>query len=168
MSASALFDISTIDCCAVAVAADEVGRLNPQSGDMRMLDHVIWHSPDFKQLLGVRQARENEFWVPGHIPGRPLLPGVLMIEASAQLASIAFRLRTNEARFLAFTRVDDLTFRAQVVPGDTLYLLCQEIRFQPRRFQSRVQGLVDDHVAFEGTITGMVVNEDQGRGKVEG
>lgn len=166
MPAQPLFNISGIDLSQVVVSSDEVGRLNPQCGHMRHLDHVIWYSPDFTQILGVKNVRPDEFWVAGHIPGRPLLPGVIMIEAAAQLASVLYRYRTKESRFLAFTRVDDTSFRAQVVPGDRLLLLAVEEKFQPRRFVSRVQGIVDGQIAFESTITGMVVNDQQGRGGV--
>jgi len=159
-----LFDLSGIDLSRIAVTAEEVGRLNPQSGAMRHLDHVIWHSPNYAETLGVKYVRPDEFWVSGHIPGRPLLPGVIMIEAAAQLGSVAYRKRSGEPRFLAFTRIDDVVFRAQVVPGDTLYLLAKEEKFNPRRFICAVQGIVSGQVAFEARITGMVVNDDQGRG----
>jgi len=166
MPIATLFDISDVDLAGVVVSAERVGELNPQAGDMRHLDHVIWHSTDHKRILGVKHVRDDEFWVPGHIPGRPLLPGVLMIEAAAQLASVAFRLRTGADEFLAFTRLTDVAFRSQVVPGDRLYLLIEEIDFKPRRFVCRSQGIVNDceAIAFEATITGMVVRENQGRG----
>ena len=147
----------------VVVSADEIGRLNPQSGDMRHLDHIIWHSEDKVHWLGLKTVREDEFWIPGHIPGRPLMPGVLMIEAAAQLSSAAFRFRTGEKRFLALTRIRDAVFRTQVVPGDTLYLLMSETKFNPRRFAGITQGIINDTIAFEATISGMVVNDDQGR-----
>jgi len=160
-----LFDISGIDLNAVAVSREEVGRLNPQAGDMRHLDYVVWHRDDWSEVVGVRDVRDDEFWVAGHIPGRPLMPGVLMIEAAAQLASIGFRKRQVQERFLAFTRIDDVVFRAQVVPGDRLVLLMKELKFNPRRFVCRTQGLVDDEVAFEATITGMAVGDEQGRSR---
>ncbi len=163
MAIQPLFDVSEIDLNQVAISADEVGSLNPQAGDMRQLDHVIWHSGDWQEFLGIKHVRDDEFWVPGHIPGRPLLPGVLMIEAAAQLASVSFRLKTKENRFLAFTRVSDVAFRAQVVPGDDLLLLTKELEFKPRRFVAIAQGWVGDSMAFEGRITGMVVRDDQGR-----
>ena len=93
----------------------------------------------------------------GHFPGRPLMPGVLMIEAAAQLCSIQYKSRTNEPRFLGFSRCDDVSFRGQVVPGDTLYLLGKEVDFRARRFIAACQGMVDDKIVFEATITGMVI-----------
>jgi 3-hydroxyacyl-[acyl-carrier-protein] dehydratase len=152
-----LFDLSALDLTEVAVTAEEVGRMNPQCGAMRQLDHVIWIDDDGGRMLGVKQVTDSEFWVPLHIPGRPLMPGVLMIEAAAQLCSIFFRKRTNEKRFLGFTRCDETVFRGQVLPGDTLYLLSEEVQFTPRRFVSRCQGVVNGKLVFESKITGMVL-----------
>ena len=157
MATELLFDLSAIDLSQVSVTAEEVGRINPQCGDMRHLDYVIWCNESNSMGLGVKQARPDEFWVPGHIPGRPLLPGVLMIEAAAQLSSVLYRLKSSEQRFLGFTRCDDVVFRGQVQPGDRLYLLVKEISFKARRFISASQGLVDGKLVFEAKITGMVI-----------
>lgn len=152
-----LFDLSGIDRNAVAVSTEEVARINPQRGDMRHLDHVIWLSHDYGQALGVKHVRPDEFWVSGHIPGRPLMPGVLMIEAAAQLCSVQYNKRIKEPRFLGFLRCDDISFRGQVVPGDTLYLLGQEVDFGARRFIAACQGMVNDKIVFDGKITGMAI-----------
>jgi len=153
-----LFDLSSIDLDQVAISAEEVGRLNPQCGAMRQLDHVIWLDNDSGRALGVKHITEGEFWVPLHIPGRPLMPGVLMIEAAAQLCSVFFlKHRTDQPRFLGFTRCDEAIFRGQVIPGESLYLLSEEVEVRPRRFVSRTQGIVDGKLVFEAKITGMVL-----------
>ena len=157
MAGSLLFDISGIDLSAVAVSRDEVGRLNPQCGHMRQLDHVVWLSPDKAHGLGVKHVRDDEFWVPCHVPGRPLMPGVLMIEAGAQLCSVQYKKKTGNLAFLGFIRVDDVVFRGQVVPGDTLYLLGEEVKLGARRFVSNVQAVANDKLVFEAQITGMAV-----------
>jgi 3-hydroxyacyl-[acyl-carrier-protein] dehydratase len=153
----AFIDLDAIDLDGVAVSADEVGRLNPQCGHMRQLDHVIWLAEDCSEAVGVKHVRDDEFWVSGHIPGRPLLPGVLMIEAAAQLSSIIYRKKFAETRFLGFTRCDGVAFRGQVRPGDTLYLLARERSFRARRFESEAQAIVSGSLVFEGLITGMVM-----------
>jgi 3-hydroxyacyl-[acyl-carrier-protein] dehydratase len=151
-----LFDISKIDLHQVAIPAERIGQINPQSGHMRQLDYLIWADPKFSTGLGVKDVRDDEFWVPGHIPGRPLYPGVLMIEAAAQLSSILFRHRGVEG-FIGFARCDEVAFRGQVVPGDRLYLLAKETEFKRRRFISANQGIVNGKLVFEATITGMVI-----------
>ena len=101
MSTDQLFDISSIDLDDVFLTPDKVAECNPQRGDMRHLDHVIYMDDGASKALGVKMVKDDEFWVPGHIPGRPLLPAVLMIEAAAQLSSILYQYRTKEAAFLA-------------------------------------------------------------------
>ncbi len=159
MAAQTLFDISDIDLSQVAISPQKVGQLNPQCGPMRHLDHVIWKNDDATRGLGVKQVRDDEFWVPVHIPGRPLMPGVLMIEAAAQLCSILqqFRPGIDNSRFLGFIRCDNVVFRGKVVPGDTFYLLAKEIKSGRRRFVSTTQGIVNDQLVLEATITGMAV-----------
>ena len=159
MAAPPLFDISKMDLSKVAASAARIEQVNPHRGPMRMLDRVIWFNEDATIGLGVKEVRDDEFWVDGHVPGRPLLPGVLMIEAAAQLCSFLQGLRphADKSRFIGFIRCDDIAFRGQVVPGDTLYLLAEEISCRRRRFTSKTQGIVDDRLVFEGTVTGSVI-----------
>jgi 3-hydroxyacyl-[acyl-carrier-protein] dehydratase len=158
LASQILFDLSEIDLDQVAVSPEEVGRINPQCGAIRQLDHVIWTDDPSGCALGVKHVTDDEFWVPLHIPGRPLMPGVLMIEAGAQLSSIQYYIRSGGAvKFIGFTRCDDTVFRGQVIPGDTLYLLGREVSFRGRRFVNRVQGIVNDALVFESKITGMAM-----------
>jgi len=159
LAATRLFDFSQLDLDHVQISAEEVGRINPQCGAMRQLDHVVWVREDNAELVGIKEVTEDEFWVPLHVPGRPLMPGVLMIEAVAQLCSIQFFIRSplENHRFVGFTRCDETVFRGMVVPGDTLLLICQEVSFNPRRFVSRAQAFVGDRLVFESKLTGMTV-----------
>ena len=155
MSSEKIFDTSSIDLNDVFLTPDQVADCNPHRGSMRQLDHVIYIDDGASKALGIKQVREDEFWVEGHIPGRPLFPAVLMIEAAAQLSSILYQYRTKESAFLGFTRCDKAVFRGQVVPGDTLLLLAKEHKFQRRRFSCFAQGIVNDKVVFQVKITGM-------------
>lgn len=159
MAAQPLFDLSTIDLTKVAVPPDVIGGINPQCGHMRQLDYLIWMNEDSTSGVGVKQVHDDEFWVAGHIPGRPLLPGVLMIEAAAQMSSVLHKYAhaIGETEFLGFTRCDDIVFRGQVVPGDTLYLLAKQLSFRRRKFVSATQAIVNDRLVFEATITGMIL-----------
>ena len=82
----------------MAISPEQVAELTPQRGAMRQLDYVIWKTQDAGQGLGVKHVRDDEFWVPGHIPGRPLMPGVMMLEACAQLCGVLHRLRADPNR----------------------------------------------------------------------
>ncbi len=155
MASELLFDLSKIDLNQVAMVGPQVDRYLPQTGPMRMLDQVVWLDLPAMEGVGLKRVRDDEFWVPHHIPGRPLLPGVLMIEAAAQLCSLVQTIGANVQGFLGFTRCDETVFRGQVVPGDSLYILAKQVERNRRRFVSRAQGVVNGKLVFETLITGM-------------
>jgi len=152
-----LIDLSTIDLTNIVISADKVGEMNPQAGDMRQLDHIAHVSDDKLTAVGVKKVGKNEFWVAGHIPGRPIYPGVLMIEAAAQISSILYHINAEVNHFMGFTRCDNCSFRGQVLPGDTLALVSIIRKFQRRRFVCDAQGYVDGKFIFEVQITGMMI-----------
>lgn len=155
MAPQLLFDIAGIDLTHIECGPEELERVNPHRGAMRMLDGISYISEDQNRAIAFRDIRADEFWVPGHIPGRPLFPGVLMIEAAAQLASYMTLLRIEGIQFMGFVGLDDVKFRGQVVPGDRLYILGEGIECRRRRSICRSQGLVNGNLAFEAVITGM-------------
>ncbi|MDP6541711.1 MAG: 3-hydroxyacyl-ACP dehydratase FabZ family protein [Phycisphaerales bacterium] len=157
MSVEPLIDLSAIDLNNVALSEDKVGEMNPQAGDMRQLDYVSYLNDEYTIAVGVKKVREDEFWVAGHIPDRPIYPGVLMIEAAAQLSSVLYHIKSTGNHFMGFTRCDNCSFRGQVVPGDTLTLIAVETKFQRRRFICKAQGYVNDTFIFEAQITGMMM-----------
>lgn len=155
-----LFDISGIDRSQLVVSKAQVESLIPHRGHMSMLDGLVWHNPDFTQGVARKRVRPDEFWVEGHFPGKPLLPGVLMIETAAQLACYLFVVRKGRPMVAVFLRIDEAAFRSAVVPGDDLLVLCSEIKRNKRRFVSDVQGIVGDRVAFDAKITGMSIDDN--------
>ena len=129
----------------------------PHRGVMMFLDGVIRHNEGFSQAVALKRVRHDDFWVEGHFPGRPMMPGVVMVEAGAQLASYLTCVRRNDSRIVAFTRIENAVFRGQVTPGSDLLILAREVKFHPRRFISDVQGWVDDRFIFEARIVGMTI-----------
>lgn len=157
LASELLLDLSEIDLTETRISSDEIGKYIPQEGDMRQLDRIVWVSDAKTTCVAVKKVRDNEFWVPGHLPGRPLLPGVMMIEAAGQSSSVLYRVKTGLDQFIGFIRCDDAVFRAQVVPGDTLYIISKEIEFKRRRFITLNQGILNNKLVFEAKITGMLM-----------
>jgi len=159
MPSRLLLDLDVLDLNAVAYDAEAIEAVNPHRGAMRQLDGVAWAEPGPPiRIVGYKDVRDDEFWVPGHIPGRPILPGVLMIEAAAQLAAFAIAKFKQEPGFLGFLGCNDVKFRGQVTPGQRLWLLGQEVKYRPgRRFVCEGQGVVDGKLVFEASIEGMAI-----------
>lgn len=149
-----LFDISNIDLEKIIFDQEAVRQINPQRGDMEMLNGIIFADKAEGRILGFKDVRPDEFWVPGHIPGRPLFPGVLMIESGAQLASFYTRQFLQWKGFIGFGGVDEVKFRNQVTPPSRMYILGQKIWERHRRVCCKVQGVVNGSMVFEATITG--------------
>ena len=150
-----MFDLQRIDLSKRMYSREDIARYNPHRGNMALIDSIVWETPDHKQGVAIKHVRHDEFWVKGHFPDQPMMPGVLMIEAAAQLACFLYNIRRPDPKIVAFLRIDTASFRSRVVPGDDLYLLCSEVKFERRRFISDVQGVVGDRLAFDARITGM-------------
>ncbi len=150
-----LFDLSKIDTSEVAVSRDEIYQVNPHRFEFQQLDGIYFVDHEKGQLAGYRDIRADEFWVRGHIPGRPIFPGVLMIETAAQLVSYYVMSLTPEKGFLGFAGVDDVKFRGAVGPGHRIVMTGKMVQMRPRRCVGATQGFVDGEMVYEGVITGM-------------
>ena len=158
--AATIIDLSAIDIDSVHASRERMLELIPHRHEMALLDHIVWASDDFTQGVGSLSVKGDEFWVRGHFPDKPMLPGVLMVEAGAQLACYLYNLRAGHMQVAAFLRIEDAVFRRSVGVNERMLVLCKEIKHSPRRFISQVQGVVDDQVCFEAKIAGMRINTD--------
>ena len=157
-----LFDLSNIDLTVEPVFGREaIEKVNPQRFEMQQLDAILWYDKGESQILGYKDVTENEFWVRGHIPGQPLMPGVIMIEAAAQLSSFFIKEIFAEPGFIGFAGIGEAKFRSMVEPGQRLYLLGQIIKYKKRgrrtHVETRIQGVVNGKLAFEAVVAGMRV-----------
>jgi len=152
-----LFDLSGIDLNRLVADKDEIRKINPQRHEFEQLDGVVYMDLQQRIILGLRDIRADEWWTRGHLPGRPLFPGVLMIEVAAQLAGFFTRKLLGDPRFIGFGGVDNVKFREVVVPPARMYILAKAVDMRPRRTVCDVQEVVNDRLVFEGRVTGMPV-----------
>ena len=153
-----LFDLSQIDLTTSPVFDREaIGRVNPQRFEMQQLDGILWYDKEKFLILGYKDVTENEFWVRGHIPGRPLMPAIIMVEAAAQLSSFFVKQIYGRQGFIGFAGIDSAKFRSVVELGQRLYLLGHLTKFKQRKFICSVQGVVDDTMVFEMVVSGLNV-----------
>lgn len=155
MSPSLIFDLSRIDQSVVEFPIEEIRQVNPHRHEFEQLDGIFRVFPQEHVLVGFKDVKRDEFWVRGHLPGMPLLPGVLMIEAAAQLASFYQGRSFPGGKFFAFGGVDRARFRGMVRPGDRLILIAKGTRVSPRFSTFETQGLVGESLVFEAAITGV-------------
>ena len=152
-----LVDLSQIDLDQVAIDIEEIRKINPQRYEMEQLDGILWYDKDSRMVLGYRDIRDDDFWVRGHIPDRPLMPAVIMIEAAAQLLSFYVKRVFGVEGFIGFTSIESAKFRSQVVPGDRLLLLGYITSIKTRKYKADIQGVVGDRMVFETSVSGMKV-----------
>lgn len=150
-----LVDLASIDLTRRIHGIDDIRAVNPHRFEFEMLHGIVWVDQSQNAIIGMRELRADEFWVRGHIPGRPLFPGVLMIETAAQLASFYTKKYKKWDGFIGFGGVDEVKFRAQLTPGQTLYVIVKELWERRRMICSAAQGFVDGNLAFEAKITGV-------------
>ena len=154
MRAQLLFDITGIDLNRVLFDQEGIREFNPQRGDMEMLNAIVYAKPEEHRLIGYKDIRTDEFWVAGHIPGRPLFPGVLMIECAAQLAAFYATKYVGWTGFMGFGGVEQTRFRMQVTPPCRLYILGERLWQRKNVICCKQQGVIDGNVVFETTILG--------------
>ncbi len=153
-----LFDLSQIDLKAKPIFDKEaIGKVNPQRFEMQQLDGILWYDREKLLILGYKDVTGGEFWIRGHIPARPLMPGVIMVEAAAQLSSFFVKHIYEPEGFIGFAGIDSAKFRAPVEPGQRLYLLGHLTKFKRRKYTTSVQGVVDDTMVFETQVSGLQV-----------
>jgi 3-hydroxyacyl-[acyl-carrier-protein] dehydratase len=157
-----LFDLSLIDLQAKPLFdKEDIGKVNPQRYEMQHLDGILWFDKEKHLILGYKDVTDDEFWVRGHIPGRPLMPGVIMVEAAAQLSSFLMKHAFEIEGFIGFAGINSAKFRSVVEPGQRLYLLGHiiksKIRSRASHVTTGVQGVVEGSIVFEAEISGMKV-----------
>jgi 3-hydroxyacyl-[acyl-carrier-protein] dehydratase len=157
MPPNLLFQYKELDLNHIAFDRSAIAEVNPQSFEMAQLDAIVWHDLSKMMCLGYKDITDHEFWVRGHIPGRPIMPGVIMVEAAAQLCSFFMKKIYGLEGFIGFSGIEETKFRETVVPGDRLYLLGHIDTVRSRQFKASVQGVVHDKMAFDTVISGMRV-----------
>lgn len=152
-----ILDFSEYDLDHVAADIREIRRYNPQRFEIEQLDAIVYEDPKRKLGVGYKDLRHDEFWARGHMPGMPLMPGVLMCEAAAQLSSyIAIKYDLLGSEILGLGGLDSVRFRDPVLTGDRLVMVAQLVKVRRGAIVvSRFQGFVRQSLVCEGLIKGV-------------
>jgi 3-hydroxyacyl-[acyl-carrier-protein] dehydratase len=158
------FNPSTIDFNHVVVDQEAIRRVNPQRFEMEHLNGIVHIDREKNLIIGYKDVRADEFWVRGHMPDYPLLPGVLMCEAAAQLCSYyVVLIGMLEGDFIGFGGLENVRFRGVVRPGDRLVLVAKGLRFHRRQTIFNVQGLVGSTMVFHADVLGVPMSRVAGQ-----
>lgn len=158
MASPLLLDLSTIDLSREVMGREKIEEILPHRGQMAMVDAICHLDREGMVAVGRRDVREDEFWVSGHFPGNPLMPGVLLVEAAAQVCLICYKSCTPEVagRLVVFGGIDRVRFRGAVRPGDRLYLIARMLEQSRRGARAVTQAVIRGRLVYEGEIFAIV------------
>jgi len=140
--------------------AAEIMRIIPHRYPFLLIDRVL-ELEKGKRVVAIKAVTANEPQFTGHFPGRPIMPGVLMVEAMAQAGAVAvLSLPENRGKLALFAGIDDCRFRRTVLPGDTLRIEVTVEKLSRLFGKARTVASVDGEVAVEATLS-FVIPRDQ-------
>jgi 3-hydroxyacyl-[acyl-carrier-protein] dehydratase len=151
-----LFDVSSVDDGRVLYGREAIEEINPQRHEMVQLDAIVRMDSKDHLIVGYKDVRPDEFWVRGHMPGFPLLPGILLCEAAAQLTGFySMKSGMVDGEVIVFAGMDNVRFRGQVSPGDRVWFVGKATKINRRKNVFAVQAFVRNKMVFEAEVCGM-------------
>lgn len=139
----------------------EIMESIPHRYPFLLVDKII-ELEEGKRAVGIKNVTVNEPFFQGHFPGRPIMPGVLICEALAQVGAVVIlRAPENKDKLAVFTGINDFKFRHQVVPGETLRLEAELTRMRSAMGKAEVCAYVGDAVAAKGEISFALVDREK-------
>ncbi len=130
----------------------EIMACIPHRYPFLLVDGVTYHRCG-EQIKGYKNVTINEPFFQGHFPGRPIMPGVLQVEALAQLGGILIaNMEAGQNKLAVFAGLDNVRFRRMVLPGDRLDLECELVKFRAPIGKSKCRALVNGEVAVEANM----------------
>ena len=158
MPPQAIFGFDKIDFDRPIFTLDEIRQVNPQRFEMEQLTGILYVDREVNGLIGYKDITPNEFWVRGHMPDFPLMPGVVLCECAAQLAGFyARKFQLLAGDFLGFGGMEEVRFRSPVFVGDRLVIMVKLSKLRPgRRAEFDFQGFVKEKMVFSGGMIGEI------------
>jgi 3-hydroxyacyl-[acyl-carrier-protein] dehydratase len=155
-----IIDFSEYDLNKVVADIEEIRRYNPQRFEMEQLTAICHEDEKNNICVGYKDLGLNEFWVRGHMPGMPLMPGVIMCEAAAQLSSYYSHRYNLMTGVIGFGGLEDVRFRGVVRPGDRFVIVCRLLKLRRSIMTCEFQCFVNQGLVCEGVLKGVSLSQD--------
>ena len=137
----------------VPFGREVIESILPHRAPFLLIDEVIELEPG-RRVTARREVRADDWWFPGHFPKRPVMPGVLIVEAMAQAGAVAVLIEEeNRGKIAFFAGIDDCRFKRVVEPGDVLTLVCEIDAVRGPIGRGKATAHVGDELAARGTLT---------------
>ncbi len=163
---SFLIESSFYDITRPVATLEDIRKFNSQRFEMEQLTGILYENAETKEAVGYKQVTENEFWVRGHMPGYPIMPGIVMCEVAAQLASyFVCHIKIFENAVMGFAGLEEVKFRGIVRPGDNLIVQAKLLKLRNILVTASFMGIVDDNIVCEGVLKGFPLKNEQLEGK---
>ena len=131
----------------------EIEEILPHREPFLLIDEVVELEPGAR-VVARKRIRDDEWYLAGHFPGRPIMPGVLLVEAMAQTGAVAVLADdANRGKLALFAGIDDVRFKRIVGPGDEVELTCELERVRGPIGRGKATATVDGELAARGTLT---------------
>ena len=137
----------------------EIQKIIPHRYPFLLVDKITEMEPG-KRAVGIKNVTINEPFFQGHFPENPIMPGVLIVEALAQVGAVSvLSMEENKGKLAVFTGIDNAKFRKQVVPGDTLRMEIEMVSMRRGMGKGEAVAYVGDEVACKATIKFAVIEK---------
>ena len=153
-----LVDIDALDLSRDVMSEEDIRANLPHDHEFKMIDGVCHLDLEKGVIVGYKDWDEVPWWAAGHIPGRPLMPGVLLIEGGAQIATLLLKVRDSipPEKFVGLGGVDDVRFRGKVTPPTRVHFVSTVgTRSGSRVAKYPSQAFVDGKMVMQMTLIGV-------------
>jgi 3-hydroxyacyl-[acyl-carrier-protein] dehydratase len=161
-----ILDFSEYDLNRVVADIEDIRRYNPQRYEIEQLTAICYEDAERKACVGYRDIGPDEFWVRGHMPGMPLMPGVIMCEAAAQLSSYFSHKYKLMEGIIGFGGLENVRFRGVVRPGDRFVIVCRLLKLRRSIMTCEFQCFVKQNLVCEGILKGVAIPANQITGEL--